>query len=154
MANLKPQVPMMSGGDYIYPVTTIDQVLMEDGERASEAVATKQYVDNRSGIELLWTNPNPLSSFAAQTITVDLSDYSFVHILLKLDNSGGASALSQISPKGLRIIASWAGNSNRYRVYTATDNGVNFEAAYIVTAFGSQTQDNGYVVPYQIYGIK
>ena len=35
MANLKPQVPMMSGGDYIYPVTTIDQILLEDGTRAS-----------------------------------------------------------------------------------------------------------------------
>lgn len=34
MANLKPQIPLMSDGDYIYPLTTIDQVLMANGERA------------------------------------------------------------------------------------------------------------------------
>ena len=46
MANLKPQIPLMSEGDYIYPLTTIDQVLMEDGTKANQTLATKEYVNN------------------------------------------------------------------------------------------------------------
>ena len=33
MAYLKPQSPIKNGDDYIYPLTTIDQVIMSDGSR-------------------------------------------------------------------------------------------------------------------------
>ena len=33
MAYLKPQSPIKNGNDYIYPLTTIDQVIMSDGSR-------------------------------------------------------------------------------------------------------------------------
>ena len=33
MAYLKPQSPIKNGEDYIYPLTTIDQIIMADGSR-------------------------------------------------------------------------------------------------------------------------
>ena len=33
MSYLKPQSPIKNGEDHIYPLTTIDQIIMEDGSR-------------------------------------------------------------------------------------------------------------------------
>lgn len=33
MAYLKPQSPIKNGEDYIYPVTTADQIILSDGSR-------------------------------------------------------------------------------------------------------------------------
>lgn len=33
MAYLKPQSPLKNGEDHIYPLTTIDQIIMDDGSR-------------------------------------------------------------------------------------------------------------------------
>lgn len=33
MAYLKPQAPLMNGADYIYPITTADQIILSDGSR-------------------------------------------------------------------------------------------------------------------------
>lgn len=33
MAYLKPQAPLMNGEDYVYPVTTADQIILSDGSR-------------------------------------------------------------------------------------------------------------------------
>lgn len=39
MAYLKPQSPIKDkDGDYIYPLTTIDQVVMEDGQRLNTII--------------------------------------------------------------------------------------------------------------------
>ena len=153
MANLKPQVPMMSGGDYIYPVTTIDQVLMEDGERASEAVATKQYVDNRSGIELLWTNPSSTVDFAAQTVSLDLSAYRFVGISTRwtVSYDWGESEV-RIFPKspGVRYLGYvGAGSTVARRIETISDSGVQFGVGY-----NGSSQQNSVAIPVSIYGIK
>ena len=47
MAYLKPQSPLKKGEDYIYPLTTTDQIITEDGERLS---AKAVYLDS-SGSE-------------------------------------------------------------------------------------------------------
>ena len=40
MAYLKPQSPLQdkSSGDYFYPLTTVDQVIMEDGRRLNSVI--------------------------------------------------------------------------------------------------------------------
>lgn len=40
MAFLKPQNPMTKGSDYIYPLTTVDQIIMEDGSRLSNNISS------------------------------------------------------------------------------------------------------------------
>lgn len=39
MAYIKPQIPLESDGDYIYPLTTGDQVLMDGGRRLHDVLA-------------------------------------------------------------------------------------------------------------------
>lgn len=38
MAYLKPQSPLKNNDDYIYPLTTVDQIIMEDGSRLSNNI--------------------------------------------------------------------------------------------------------------------
>lgn len=45
MAYLKPQSPLQKGTDYIYPLTTADQVLVGDEERLNAKLASAVYLD-------------------------------------------------------------------------------------------------------------
>lgn len=91
---------------------------------------------------LLWTNPNPSASFAAQKISLDLSNYSFVFVvssgsvLVKV-GAGSAWIVSNVSPN-LRV-----------RSVAASATGVTFGAGY-----QGSTQDNTNNIPTQIYGIR
>ena len=56
MAYLKPQSPLQhKDGDYFYPLTTIDQVIMEDGSRLSSVDFTHPIpiVDDRDNGKFL-----------------------------------------------------------------------------------------------------
>ena len=91
MAHVKPQTPLHSDGDYIYPLTTADQILLADGNRVSERnfiFAAQEDIEieieqeEKPQLTTLWTNPNPASSFAAQTVTLSQSkkDFKIVRI--------------------------------------------------------------------------
>lgn len=50
MAYLKPQAPLMQGADYVYPITTADQVVLSDGSRFEKnGVATAQDSEKLGG---------------------------------------------------------------------------------------------------------
>lgn len=85
-----PDIPykqLMEGGEPFYPVTGPSsfngQLPVSKGgtgaANAAQARANLGIVDGL-GAALLWTNPNPTSTFAEQTISLDLSEYSFVII--------------------------------------------------------------------------
>lgn len=40
MAYLKPQSPLKNNDDYIHPLTTVDQIIMEDGSRLSNNISS------------------------------------------------------------------------------------------------------------------
>ena len=63
MANLKPQIPLMSEGDYIYPLTTIDQVLMEDGSKASAKNPIADMIYPVGSIYMSVNNVSPTTLF-------------------------------------------------------------------------------------------
>lgn len=56
MANIIKQMKDFSGNN-IYPIA---------------------YNQGGAKIDLLWTNPSPTTSFAAQTVSLDLSDYDLI----------------------------------------------------------------------------
>lgn len=46
MAYLKPQSPLQhKDGDYFYPLTTVDQVIMEDGSRLNSVIYSKEEIN-------------------------------------------------------------------------------------------------------------
>ena len=67
MAYLKPQTPLQhKDGDYFYPLTTVDQIVMEDGSRLN-SVFKHTVKTNATLLASNWSNEAPYT----QTITLD-----------------------------------------------------------------------------------
>ena len=106
------------------------------------------------GLKLLWTNPNPSSSFSAQTITLSSSDYDYLICFYNFasDNTTDRNfRMSTMALKGynmrcLLTARKYAG----YRELTYVS-----DTSYSVgNGAYSDTTDAKYAVPIQIYGGK
>lgn len=127
-------------------------------------------LDENNGVQkkLLWTNASPTSSFAAQTISLDLSGYDMVLIVhLSNQTDGTFACVSDTLPKsigvgkGHLIYGGFIYNatvanrgSDGHRGLTFSDAGIAFENAVRTTEGLGTAQNNALCVPYQIYGIK
>lgn len=102
---------------------------------------------------LLWTNPSPTSSFAAQTVPLDLSSYDMVMVFCRQSTSDG-TLTSQMGPKStdIRVINMY--NNRFVRTYSWTDTGVAIGSALRANYNASLSTDNAYQIPMYIYGIK
>lgn len=102
---------------------------------------------------LLWTNPAPSSNFAPQTVNIDLTNYSFVEIVVKDSTSVNYTKVVK-SKKGtqttLEAFGYGSSFSHQFRFATTADNGVTFTYGSIT---GSSTQQNQVMIPLEIYGI-
>ena len=108
---------------------------------------------------LLWTNPNPTSSFSAQTISLDLSKYDAIAVVF--DRYGGVDVRStqMILEKNEKFtLGTTTDERLRYRACSFNDKGVTFDTPQMFTTYGiwgSRTSTDEYVnVPIKIYGIK
>lgn len=107
--------------------------------------------------ELLWTNASPSSSFAEQTVSLDLSGYDFVLIYSFWSTNYLqfiAPHIAPVNPTGSTIesvIQAVQTNAaaSLERVFIVTSSGVEFKKA----TKGSST-DNTCLIPVRIYGIK
>lgn len=113
----------------------------------------------------VWTNPNPGNEFAAQTVSIDLSEYDYVGIISRFFNNNSGSNAEKL-PRELVIgkIGSSTSSGNGFIIYNsasayndgykrfcrASASGVSFSNAY--NHSGSATQ-NG-CIPLYIFGIK
>lgn len=112
------------------------------------------------GLDLLWTNASPTSSFAAQTITIDLSSYDLVLIefVANATASVGSALYScftgilEVGTFGTIISFILYNGSffNYFRKATVSTSGVTFEGGY---ATNNQAND-AFAVPLKIYGFK
>lgn len=104
----------------------------------------------------LWENSSPGSTFAAQTVSLSLSDYTHVGIEFLLDNSVTYTLPMAIYKKG---------DTGRYRTHNAvftqrainsvSASGVSFGAGVSWSDYGgSYATNNAQLIPYRIYGIK
>lgn len=117
----------------------------------------------------LWTNPNPTASFAAQTISLDLSSFDKIFIKLRFGSASGSAenayffefcdigettalhAFNVPNTTSSSITPNMAArNAN------VSNSGVAFGAGLIkqLTSGGNPTNDNTACIPYAIYGIK
>lgn len=235
MANYKkPQSPLQhKDGDYFYPLTTVDQIIVDDNTRlnskldhiltvdfsdagnadatgvnadtlggyAADEYAKAATIDNmleidlygatagepnlvdadtlggfgldhfasveemngKLSMELLWENASPTSSFAEQTIALDLSKYRFIRVYFYPTSTGAKNEYHQELDVGSRtVLVAWnyilsKGESiiAKTRQISANEDSIVFNTARskVVTST-SPTDDNTGVIPFAIYGIK
>lgn len=111
-------------------------------------------ISGRMGMELLWTNPSPTSSFASQTVSVDLSDYAGVLIVCKQHKSVESyfNFLSLTVAESIRFLC--GSGKLSFRNATVSSAGVVFTDGSYVNTYGTDAVNNDYVIPYKIYGIR
>ena len=102
---------------------------------------------------LLASNASSSSSFAAQTVSVDLSDYDFVFIYYQLATDDAAT-FGAIGKVGTKITTSTIYNTRVIREATITSTGVAFDSGLAGTLTGNVGTSNEKAIPIYIYGIK
>lgn len=103
--------------------------------------------------DLLWTNASPTSSFAAQTISLDLSPYTFVSVYADHDNTanGRYMGFCRVGDTG-KLFSVVNGRSVRDYVVSAT--GIQFKVGQRANYNAAIGTDNTAAIPVRIYGIK
>jgi len=105
--------------------------------------------------DLLWTNPSPTSSFAAQTVSLDLSGYDSVVIDFRFNSSTGRF-VRKLGRVGEEMYADMSYNYFGWRNVSVQTSGVTFTAYSYYTSYGggsaSSTADA--MIPVRIFGIK
>ena len=109
-------------------------------------------VDNVVTETLLWQNPNPTSSFEAQTISIPLAEYDMYKILYAPSTSYATREMSvdARAGSGCVLIGMWADTDSIFhRSVTGSTTGLTFANAYV-----NKEKNNAYCVPLTVYGIK
>lgn len=122
---------------------------------ASGIIPSASGIIPSDGMKLLWTNPSPTASFAAQTVSLDLSQYRFV--LIFFQNQAGSNPInldSTIGMVGQHLILAQGAYYIRTRSCNITATGIVFEGGVYYSSYGATTNDNGMNIPQYIYGIK
>lgn len=114
-------------------------------------------VGGRSGssfLTLLWTNPNPTSSFAAQTISINLNAYSWFAVHAKFSNASPSDLPLAIFPvdDNDKRIQSAAGGNNRVGSRTFHYDTENKTMTFDAANYNSAANNNS-VIPLAIYGV-
>lgn len=95
----------------------------------------------------MWTNPNPTSDFAGQTINVDLSAYD--HIFVSAEDGCGFVRIGQSGT----IATLWYNNgaAGFVRAFSPSPTGIIVANS---TAVHNGSVVNSRVIPIKIYGVK
>lgn len=121
----------------------------------------KTSLSNVKSQVLLWSNPNPTSEFAAQTISVNFTGYQFYVVVCgEVNESGTRIITSGEIPVGRRARLSWSSGDSPYNnavsrtIDTATTTSLTFTNGSAFSHTGGSVTANGRAIPLYIYGIK
>lgn len=109
-----------------------------------------------SNRDLLWTNSATGNTFAAQTISLDLSAYKMIEVDFSyyVESTPTYLLTNRAFIDGIKYMAlGVATGQSTYRGFTATSTGVAFTDANRNTG-SSSSVNNSCMIPYKIYGIK
>ena len=134
------------------------QTVVTSVNGASGAVVFDADDMNAMHWDLLWENASPTSSFSAQTVSLDLSDYTFVIIGFRWSESGDqinwqvcmVGETNKITRVDISSTTPWI--ARRSAQVSAT--GVTFTAADQGSTSTSPYTANGELIPALIYGIR
>lgn len=103
-----------------------------------------------AGMKLLWENPDPTAGFAAQTIELDLSQYSNLMIVFRMSTTFATydSVFTSVGTKFVMDSGYADSTSDMGRYGTSSETGISFEGGYLGAG-----ANNNYAIPYQIYGV-
>ena len=134
-------------GDVTYaaPVTSVNN-------KTGAVTLDAEDVGAMSGWDLLWTNASPSSSFAAQTVQLNLSGYDMVCVFGYNDvNDGGIMAFAPVGETGTLFFMV---NYRQRRNFAVSSAGVQFKDGYSGAPNNNVIVSNTAAIPYYIYGIK
>lgn len=118
-------------------------------------------VDGGFALEKLWENEAPTTEFAAQTVSLDLSQYELFLVTVMEQNAsdGNYRELSFLAFKNVvsalqGVFVGGYGPGADARPFQILENGVNFSDAR--QSYNNQNNKvlNSVLIPHQIYGIK
>lgn len=99
-------------------------------------------------IDLLWTNPNPTSAFAAQTVALDLSGYDAV--IIRVDQERCKTYVCFVGYQyDFATVPSGYTPASFGRLATISSSGITFGSGYYNTGINDTV-----IVPAQIYGVR
>lgn len=103
-------------------------------------------------LDLLWTNSAPTSSFTAQTLNIDMSDYEMIFItaVSRTDLNIIFTALLNVGTYTSRLYTTLTGST----IYVTRNVGLTPTSLAFEGGYSGGTANNSYAIPYQIYGIK
>ena len=119
------------------------------------AKTAEEALANLGGIsvKLLWENASPTSSFAPQTIPLDLSECIMVLVAGRENTSSNKRTMSlgEIGAKSQIFIQ---GNNRQIREFTCDNTGITFDLGYEGSIGTTITSNNTKAIPTTIYGLK
>lgn len=143
--------PTDDGDSSFYTKSEIDTILANLEVEGGGAGVT---------MDLLWENPDPTAEFAAQTVELDLSEYTHVAVMFKWSDTANVYVPVQFFEKGVVATANAFGYNAtelQARVVTPSDTAIAFGDGGRWNR-GSTTSnivaDDTVMIPYRIYGIK
>lgn len=123
--------------------------------QADTDAATKAYADSKVSMVKLWENASPNSTFAAQTISLDLSGYDGVMVTGKFQYNGAdvrtTTGFVSVGQSGHILVTNSTNENLRSRRFTVSATGVEFA---IGIQMGSGSEAAGAAIPTVIYGVK
>lgn len=144
---------------YVDTANTAVQGAMEDFKTAVSDDLSKMETAVNSKVQMtkLWQNSSPSSTFAGQTVSVDLSSYTNAGIVFKQANSSDFYYPLAIYQKGFSgaYAASSNGTLTRREISSISDKSIVFgNGMYYDQTEETNKSSAGTLVPYMIYGIK
>lgn len=128
------------------------------GAKTAAEARNKLGLGNTIGLDLLWENVAPTSTFTAQTIAVNMSNYN--GIMLVARNGATAPMLTSLmvprARNGNVLRTAVPGGVTAFRDFTVygDGSGINFGEGREIPSYGtSATTNNTRCIPVEIYGI-
>lgn len=159
------QITTSSTTQYIRIVgllTELDTIMLVEGTSMPTTyepyITPSIYVDNEeiySKPVVLWQNSSPTSAFAGQEITLneDISNYKYYEVIVVYLNSQNHLFNTGRIPTTNTTIINCCSTINYRRFITSVSgNKITFGNGQKVSTYGTGTDDNTYLIPYQILG--
>lgn len=132
----KPQTPLAKGNDFIYPLTTADQVLLEDGSRLNAKVVMAALDDVEDGEDY---NPDEVLVNAESLGGIPANSY-----MLKTDTAANSTKLNGKPASDYLLKTDEVENSAKLNGKPASDYSLREDTVFSIN--GNMPDNNGNVV--------
>ena len=111
-------------------------------------------INTTLSLDLLWTNASPTSTFDAQSISIDLTEYKLMYVVLNRSTTASTVLESFLLIKNShQFPITEIGGNIASRSFLASDNNIIVGSAGVYVNGVSSTNNNN-MIPLYVYGIK